>query len=601
MFEIKEFDMTFTHLAVLGAAALLTLSACSKSEDAVEAVASETENTLFAYVPSDTPYLLGNLQPPSNEIIDTFLQRVQPVLDTVQAELRQAREQLEAENQNGAQALSERQHDDMATGLVHAILLELDGKLNRQGLESLGFDLQSHKVLYGMGAFPVVRLGLSDTAALRGTIMRILERAGITAPEQNYHGTPYWRLSEGDGGHEPAGLYISILDDHLAMSIFPPLAEAELLPVFLGQAMPADSNAAARLAELNAKHGYTPFASGILDLDRLVDEFITHDTILARAIASAGEFNPADLGPECVAEIRGIVSNTPRMTVGTTELTTGAIAMQYRLETEPTLAQQLAGLVAEIPAADPLSQRILEFSIGMRFGAVRDFLRDKAAAIMEQPFQCEHFRDLNQSATEAFTQLNQPMPPFVNNFRGLRLSLSEITMTHSIPENARGLAALHVDQPEMFVGMAQMFLPDLSSLSLAPGEPPVQVPLSLIPVPGVVAFAALSKEAIGLSVGEGEEENLPGYLARKPAADGIFMSTNYDMAAYLDYTQEMRGQFQHMGEDSAGSDSGHANYQPFMRIGESAQNAFKSFADRSQATFRFTSEGFVADSRMTFR
>jgi len=600
MSGIKEIDMTFTRLAVLGTAALLTLAACSKSEDVVEVAASQTGNTLFAYVPSDTPYLLGNLQPPSDEVIDTFLQRVQPVLDTVQAELRKAREKLEAEDLAGAQSPSERHHDEMAAELAHAVLLELDGKLNRQGLESLGFDLQSNKVLYGMGAFPVVRLGLSDTTALRGTVERILERAGITAPEQNYQGTPYWLLSEGDGDQEPAGLYISILDDHLAMSIFPPMAEAELLPAFLGQVMPKDSNAAARLAELNAKHGYTPFGSGILDLDRLIDEFITPDTILSRAISSTGEFNPADLAPECMAEIRGIVSNTPRMTVGTTELTTGAIAMQYRLETKPTLAQQLAGLVAEIPAADPLTQRILEFSIGMRFGAVRDFLRDKAAAIMEDPFQCEHLQDLNQSATEAFTQLNQPVPPFVNNFRGLRLSLSEITMTHSIPENARGLAALHVDQPEMFVGMAQMFLPDLSSLSLAPGEPPVQVPPSLIPTPGIVAFAALSNDAIGLSLGEGEEEKLPGYLARKPGADGMFMSTNYDMAAYLDYTQEMR-QFQHMGEDSAGSDTGHANYRPFMRIGESAQNAFKSFAGRSQATFRFTSEGFVADSRMTFK
>jgi hypothetical protein len=105
----------------------------------------------------------------------------------------------------------------------------------------------------------------------------------------------------------------------------------------------------------------------------------------------------------------------------------------------------------------------------MRFGAVRDFLREKAAAIMEAPYQCEHLQDINQSATEAFTQLNQPVPPFVNNFRGLRLSLNEIMMTDSIPENARGMAAVHVDQPEMFVGMAQMFLPDLAGLSLVPG------------------------------------------------------------------------------------------------------------------------------------
>jgi len=594
--------MNHIRLAALGATALLTLAACSKSDDAVEVAVKETGNTLFAYVPADTPYLAGNLQPPSDEVIDTFLHRIQPVLDTVQAELRQAIETLEAENTGDSQSTSEEQHGDMAVQLMHAVLMELDGKLNRQGLESLGFDLQSHKVVYGMGVFPVVRLGLSDASALRGTIQRILDNAGTSAPEKNHQGISYWRLGEENDGQDPAGLYVAILQDHLALSIFPPMAEAELLPLFLGLQLPAESNAAARLAELNAKHGYTAFGSGIMDLDKLVDEFITPDTILAQSLAASGEFDPATMTPECVSEIRGIVSHTPRITMGVTELTTTAIAMQYRLETEPNLAQQLAALVAEIPVANPLSDRLFEFSFGMRFGAARDFLRDKAAAIMETPFQCEHLVDINQSATEMFTKLNQPMPPFVNNFRGVRLSLSEITMTQSIPENARGQIAVHVDQPEMFVGMAQMFLPDLSALTLVPGEPPVQLPASLIPMPGIVAFAALSDDAIGLSIGEGEETSLPAYLAEKPGPAGTFMSTNYDMAAYLNYTQKFSEQFENLeGQAAELEQEQNAHYRSAHHIAESAQDAFKAFADRNQATFRFTSDGFVADSRMTFK
>ena len=64
----------------------------------------------------------------------------------------------------------------MGVQLMHAVLTEMDGKLNRPGLESMGFDLQSDKVIYGMGAFPVIRLGLSDAAALRATILRGLSR-----------------------------------------------------------------------------------------------------------------------------------------------------------------------------------------------------------------------------------------------------------------------------------------------------------------------------------------------------------------------------------------------------------------------------------------
>jgi hypothetical protein len=594
------------RLAALGAATLMTLAACSKSEDAAAvaveeataAAVSQTRNSLFEYVPADTPYLLGNLQPPSDEVIDTFLQRVQPVLDSVQQELSKARETMDAKSAGSSESTSEQQHDDLGVQLMHAVLMELDGKLNRPGLESLGFDLQSHKVIYGMGAFPVIRIGLLDAAALRQSIMRVLENAGISAAELDHQGVSYWRLIDEEDAQEPAGLYVSILADHLAISVFPPTAEEELLPAFLGVELPEDSNAAARLAELNAEHGYTAFGSGILDLNKLLDEFITPGTVLSRTLAQSGELDPSSITPECKDEIRGIVNNTPRMTMGVTELTTDAVAIQYRIETAPSLAQQLGGLVAEIPLAKPLSDRVLEFSFGMRFGAVRDFLRGKAAAIMETPYQCEHLQDINSSASEAFTQLNQPMPPFVNNFRGLRLSLSEIMMTDSIPENARGMAAVHVEQPEMFVGMAQMFLPDLSELTLAPNEPPVQLPESMIPVPGIIAFAALSQDAIGLSLGEGEEAGLLDYLSEKPGPSGTFMSTSYDMAAYLDYSRKI----QDIDSATAEMDPAHAAHlQSYRHVSESAQDAFKEFADRSQATFRFTSEGFEVDSRMTFK
>ena len=579
--------MSYLRLLAIGTVSLLMVAACGKTEDAVEAAIEKTDSTLFDYVPSDTPYLAGNLQPIPDEVIEVFLQRFQPVLDSVQNELGKARQTLE---------------DEDGPGLAIAVLQELDGKLSRQGMESLGFDLRAHKVVYGMGVFPVIRVGLSDADALRATIQRVLANAEINAPELEHQGISYWRLSGDDTADEPVGIYVSIFADHLAMSIFPPMAETELLPAFLGLEMPGDSNAVIRLAELNAKHGYTSYGSGILDLDRFVEEFISPDTIMAGVMATTGDFDPADITPECKTEIRGIVSNSPRMTMGIQELTTSAFAMQYRVETKPTLAQQLAGLVADIPMANPLSERMLEFSFGMRFGAVRDFLREKAGAIMESPYQCEHLQSINQSATEAFTQLNQPMPPLVNNFRGLRLSLSEITETNSMPVNGRGLIAVHVDQPEMFVGMAQMFLPDLSELTLAPGEPPVQLPASMLPIPDVVAFAALSDEAIGLSIGDGEEARLPGYLEEDAGPAGTFMSIGYDMAAYLEYTQKVEQQFKQAQDISAEIDpEQEAVLQSIEDISTSAQQAIKSFSDRSYTTFRLTPEGFEADSRMTFK
>ena len=76
------------HMA-LAATLMLTLTACGKTEDATPTAATSAPggNHLFAYVPADSPYLVGNLEPISDEVIDTFLTRAEPALLAVQDEI----------------------------------------------------------------------------------------------------------------------------------------------------------------------------------------------------------------------------------------------------------------------------------------------------------------------------------------------------------------------------------------------------------------------------------------------------------------------------------------------------------------------------------
>jgi hypothetical protein len=581
--------MNYLRMASLSAVLGLSLTACGQSDSTGATEVSAPASPLLSYVPADTPYLTANLEPLPESVIDAYLDRWQPVMAAMQQEMTAARLEMEADGVAGRE-------DDPAARLVLALMEELDGKLSREGLDSLGFDLNTSKVLYGLGAFPVGRVGLSDATEFRATVQRVLDRAAVEAPELEYQGVSYWRLADVTDPDEPMGLYVAIMPDHLAISLFPHAAEAELLPSFLGIEKPKDSDAAQRLAALNRKHGYTPHGSGILDLHRMADQFLQADTPLARTLAASGEFNAAELNPVCATEIHGMIDNMPIMTAGTTELTANSIAYEYRLEQPASLASQLVGLVADVPAAEAMSRKILEFTFGMRFGPARDFLREKAMAITQAPYQCEELKDLNRHAEEMLTQLNQPIPPFLNNFRGFRVSLDEISLNdgQQIPHNARGHVAVHVEQPQMFVGMAQMFIPDLSGLEILPGNPPVAIPETLIPVPGAVAFAAMTDDAIGMSLGAGEEKTLMTFLERDDVSEGTFLSADYDMAAYLEYTGRL--------EDSYSSeDVGGRSNDAIMAIAEAASEVVQKTSDRSRTEMKFTPEGVVIEGRMTFK
>ncbi len=586
--------MKMIRPAAIAASISLLLSACGSEDQATGLAGNAGDNSLLAHVPAGSPYLVANLAPTPDDVIDSFLTQAEPVLATMQRELVSVRQQLESDPGSA----------DQGSRLALAVLRELDGKLNRDGLESLGFDLQAEKVLYGMGAFPVMRMGLSDAASLNATVERILANAGITAPQLQLQGKSYWRIvADADSGDElPAGLFIAILDDHVAISLLPTASEQQLLPRFLGLEQEAASDARQRLQAINSHYGYQPYGTGVLDLKLLANEFFSADSSLNGALAASGMSIPADLSAVCKQEITGMLERTPRLILGTTELTAKVMAYQYVLETQASLAQELVKLVSDVPMVSQQSARLMEFAFGMKFGPVRDFLTQKTQAITESPYQCEQLQDLNESAAEALQKLQRPMPPLVNNFRGLRLSLGQLSASGMIPDQVAGMLAVHVDQPEMFVGMAQMFLPDLSNLSLKKNEPPVALPANLLPLPDAVAHAALSDSAIGVSLGAGEETGLLPWLQHEADNKGSFLSVNYDTVAYMDLTRDFNDSMQALAESAAQENGEQANQLAAAKeIAAAMEQAYREVAGRTYLNLRFTDDGFVADSRMTFR
>lgn len=578
--------MKRTSLILFSLFFLLLLGACGKGEDAAVIEAAPEARSILAHVPADTPYLAANLQPIPEDVLNANFNRMQPALDEMQAQMSSLRSDMDS----GSSVTG----DEFSDRLLLALFTELDGKLSRDGLASLGFDLQSSSVIYGQGAFPQMRIGLSDPEALRATVLRVMENAEIEVNELDFQGVSYWRFIPPDQEQVEIGAYIAILEDHLAAGAYPVAGEADYLPLFLGIEMPAQNDAAERLARLNAKHGYTPYGTGFMDLHRLADELTDPEAQTAGTLIQAGAFGDGEFSEQCVAEMHAMIDNAPFMTVGVTELEVLSMKYRFLLEMPSALSAQLTGLVAAVPQARVLSDYLAELSFGVKVGAARDFVREKAQAIADAPYQCEHFQDINAQAEQLLTKLEQPLPPFVNNFRGVRLSLKDIEMKpgQELPSDLRGHLAVHVDEPQMFVGMAQMFLPDLSEMNLAPGGEPSRVPEFLISVQGIEAWAAMSDEAIGLSVGAGEQNTLVEFLEMDAGPEGMFLSADYDSTAYYDY--------QDTALANAGANDGYDS-NPANSISEAFTAAAREYSDRSHLTLSFTKEGLVAESHVTFK
>ncbi len=577
--------MKFFRIPVLLTVGALLLAACQR--DSEPAAAEAAANPLLAYVPAETPYLFANLEPTPVEVVDTYLARFAPSLGMAQA--------LFDDIQIG---INDPDSGHGHARLVAAIMNELDGKLNREGIESLGFSLESHKAIYGMGAFPVVRIALKDADALRAAIGRIEAESGMTFPTAGEPGAEYWRVADGNA---PAALYLAILGDHVAMGMFPTAAEGEFLPAFLGQAMPENALAAGKsLAVFNREKGFSAYGSGYLDLRRIADEFLDGNSTTMRHLEGMHQSQHGLLDPVCVAEVRSMIAQAPRMAIGTTELTANVISMKFQLELDPTLAGDLADLVADVPVADESTGKLFAASLALQAGRLKEFALNRATALAEAPFQCARLAHVNKAAGEALTQLNRPMPPFIGNLNGFRIGLDEVDLANPSPESARGMFALEVEKPQMLVGMAQMFIPGVDELGLEPGGDPVELPQELmsVAVEGMHVFAAMSKDSIGVALGADQQPGLADFMEASGDNGGTFFSMSYDMAAHM----EMQGRMRDRMMQGAGDD--HAENPELQEMMHKLQELEASYSDmlgRARFDLRFTPQGLEIENRMTFR
>jgi len=570
--------MKLTRTLALIAGVTILLTACNREPDDAVGAIQENTNPLLAHVPSDTAYVFAALEPSPKEITDIYIERFQPVFDVIAEQITQ----FQADYATGNY-----EHNMMAK-LATAVLDEMGGSLNADNLEKFGISMQAHHAFYAIGVFPVLRMGLSDAQELRNAIGRIEVKMGYDIPVRDLNGTGYWRVAE-DG--MPLGLYITILDQQLALTAFPVNSEDKLLAGFLGHEMPSQSIASTNaLAVMNNKKGYTSHGSGILDIQKLADEMLNPDSATNSYLGPDSGYDPASLAPSCVSEINSMVAKTPRMTAGTTKLTGNEIGMRYELEIENTLASSLAALVSNTPAAVD-GDHLVSGSLAIQIGKLRNFIFEKANAIVTTPYQCEQLHELNQNAMELVTQLNVPMPPMVNNLLGARVILDEFDPSTE-PPTGNGLVAIHVDKPEMFVGMASMMVPGFDQLDLANQAEPVRIPSEILQVEGYDVFAMMGENAIGAALGEQQATELGAFMSAKSQDNGTFFSISYDMAKQLEIQEAMSEKFGiSKDEDHSHSDE----------LSEAVRESYADMLGRSRVDMRFTSTSLVVDSNISFK
>lgn len=556
----------------------LLLTGCDRGEKDARVpsdLLAESADVL-KYIPADSPYVFATLAPLPDDVMDHLEPKLDRILVSYQAVLREVVVMKQAEE--GLDAADSEEAEQ-----VQAFVDELAGLLSVEGLREAGISRDSMGAFYGNGLLPVMRLELEDAASFEATLARLEERAGSQMPVAEAAGQSYRYFDA-----EELRVVIAVTEEQAVFSLVPSTFSEEQTGRALGLTLP-DSNITETgvLEGLVGKYGFENYIVGFVDLPKFAERFVGEPTGLDTDLLQLIEYDNSQVSDVCKAEVRAMAGIMPRMVIGYTGIQTTQFDSNLVFELREDLAEGLQTLTAAVPGLGVETNALMSFGMSLDTRAAREFLEARLDAMEAKPFECEHFADIQAGTVSGRQALNQPIPPMVYDFKGFLAVIDNVegldVATQTPPTSIDGTFLLAMENAQALVAMGAMFSPEIAALNLQPDGNPVALELQQLQGMGVDAFAALSDIGLAISVGEDAETEAAAMLGAETASPTPFMSFSMDAARYYNF----------MGEAiAAGDDSGDKAPTPEMKdaMNEMMQSVADLY-DRMSGDVLFTEHG----------
>jgi len=582
----KSISIRIITVSLFGAILLVGCSKDDAEDQTVGAGILVSEASILQYVPADSPYVIANIEPLPDALLDKFEPKFDEVLQSYDALLREivkvAEQEAAAEGDDSA---------DMEK--VSAVVDGLSSLMSLEGMRGAGFSRDSTGVFYGVGLLPVLRVTVSDGALVDAALTRIEEEAGEQMAVATI-GDSSFRYVEAD----KAKILIATYEDQVVITLVPASFDDAQVGQILGLTLPEKNIAEAGvLQRIAGEYGYTSHFVGFIDIEKIVGTFFGGASGTDVALLDlAGDEKP-ELSDVCKAEITALAGTVPRIVMGYKAINEDYMESQAVIELRNDIAAGLANLPAAVPGLGGDQGGLMSFGLSLDVMEARNFYEARLDALEADPFECEEFAEFQAGIAASRAALQQPVPPMVYDFKGFLTVINDIEgldlATNTPPTSVDGRVLLAMDNAPALLALGAMFSPELAGLSIEPdGKPvPFQLPQSQPVLESV--HVALTDEAVAMSFGAGAEQELDGMLSADTGEAGTFMSFSMDASRYYAF----------IGEAMMLAEQDEENPMPpeFQAALNDIMVTFSDFYDRMSADIRFTERGIEIDSTITLK
>jgi len=485
--------------------------------EAPEAAVEAGDSSLFERIDADTALIYANLRPMPEDVFDLVWPGLEGVFKDEDGTFEEMAEMMEERSP-----------------LLAAMIRDLGTVRSVEDLESRGLDSNGLWAVHMISVYPIAHTALVDGDAFEAWLARLAEEAETEWPERMIDDERLNWSDMGDFGlamhHDGEVATVGLVAD-----------DDRLLRRIVNLDQPAEHFQPRDLQAFNQARGLTPYGSGTFEFARFFGHLLDANDEQTAPLRNALNMQEAAADAACDRELEALFTQLPRFVVGMPRLDQREMSVLMRLETSAELGQRLTP-IADTPVGLNVSNpRLLTFGMALNLIAARDFGRELVGGWVNNPPQCALFEAVRENASDWQLALNRPIPPFITSIHGMKVDLADLRMTGTGTgvEDASGTLAVFMRNPQMLLGMAQMFSPELAALELEPGGEPKQLPAEMTDQIGdLPAWAALGEQALGLAVGEDEKDRLLASLAAGERDDAI-LAYGINIAAYKTLMEAM--------------------------------------------------------------
>ncbi len=577
-----QFNLQKTVLLLC--ATLAGLAACSRSTDDAGSVLVQNEGVL-KYVPADTAYVFATPAPMPDDVLDKLEANADSIYSAYETVIKSTLSELAAAEEGAGRGREFNKYLALAGEIV--------GLMRSDRLRAAGVPRSPQMAIYGMGLIPVLRVALADTEAFEATLDELEAKSGEKMLVAELDGRPYRYV-----GDDSARLIVAIIDDYVVATLVPTaLSDAQLMTV-LGLTPPRQSIAeSGDLAAIASRYEFADYALGFIDVERVAATFLDSPSGVNAELLAAFEYDAGALSDVCRREIRAMTKVMPRVVSGYTDISTERLGSNTIFELRSDLAAGLAALATPVPGLGVDHGGLGSFGMSLDLMAAREFYEARLDAMEADPYECEHFADLQAGVAQGRQALSQPLPPIVYGFKGFLAVVDDVEgidfASRQPPTNVNARILVANENAEGLLAMGAMFSPEIAALELEPDGKPVPLNLPQLTAQFEAAYVAMTETALAIAIGETSGDRLSDLFASSAAEPPPFVSMHLDGGRY----------YQMMSEAIAAGSTASADAEPvspeLKKAMSQVMTGIGEMIDRVSIDVRFTEHGVELPATLT--